>query len=353
MLESSLPVQLNRRVSRRSRPSLAAFTDSGYEPTLRPDDTVSTARSGPSKSSSPTATTTTTTLPHNSFGSRTGSVPRGPRNSATRRDPFNFDVASQLLAEDALIKDLNAPRNGGHGSIRSNNFSATRLKSPFEPMNGEPGNGTFSKSFSQNSKSRSGSSEYPQCGSVSRSATISSAWSGVSNRLFLESIRDAGIERPTNTFTEQFDKLARKHGIQTFPHDLRAEPERVSVPSASRGRSSSTASTLGGNKFWNKLLRRTPSTADVPKRHGSVRMALTHKHHPSNSELAAVGKGKRDSLKGMHLEDMIRLGGVAIFDLPLGLAPGDLLIPTCMHAAASFILNNGSLARDDVCWDKG
>ena len=48
-------------------------------------------------------------------------------------------------------------------------------------------------------------------------------------------------------------------------------------------------------------------------------------------------------MKGMHLEDMIRLGGVAIFNLPLGLAPGDLLIPTCMHAAASFILNNGEL----------
>ncbi|PUU75521.1 hypothetical protein B9Z19DRAFT_994223, partial [Tuber borchii] len=59
------------------------------------------------------------------------------------------------------------------------------------------------------------------------------------------------------------------------------------------------------------------------------------------SELAAIGRGKKDTLKGMHLEDFVRLGGVTPFVLPPELAPGDILIPTCMHAAAAFILNYG------------
>lgn len=337
MHESSLPVQLGRRVSRRSRPSLASFADSGYEP-------PGTSSYG-SKAS-------TALLPPRSL-SRNGTLTRAGMSSSVRLD---FDVASQLLAEDALIKDINAsrpdlnaprpPTAGKHPRLRSHSTIGP-LKSPFNPLDGE---GTYSRSYGRNSRS---TEEYDD-GSVSKSATISSAWSGVSNRLFLESIKDAGNERPTNCFTEQFDKLAKKHGIQPFPYDYRVEPESVSVSSASRGASSgATTPPLTGNRFWNRLLGRTPSTIDVSKKHGNIKMTLSSKRNPSLSDLAAVGRGKRDSLKGMHLEDMIRLGGVAIFNLPLGLAPGDLLIPTCMHAAASFILNNGELWFRGAWWGEG
>src|SRR5690606_24663907 len=99
---------------------------------------------------------------------------------------------------------------------------------------------------------------------------------------------------------------AKKHGIQPFPHDYKAEPTSVSVSSASVNPSSGESTpTLAGNRFWNKLLGRTPSTIDVSKQHGNIKMTLTKKRNVSISDLAAVGKGKRDSLKGMHLEDMI------------------------------------------------
>lgn len=152
-----------------------------------------------------------------------------------------------------------------------------------------------------------------------------------------------GNEREANEFTQQFDKLAKKHGIQPFPKDFKADPTSVSVSSASQNVSSgeSTPPTMRGNKLWNRLLRRTPSSMDVSKLHGNMKLTLSRRRNNEVSDLAAIGKGKRDSLKGMHLEDMIRLGGVAILNLPLGLSPGDLLIPTCIHAAASFLLNNG------------
>jgi hypothetical protein len=222
-------------------------------------------------------------------------------------------------------------------SYREPKINTMRLKRSSYPFtyDGEGSSGTIT------ANSRSGSSFYPRTNTVSRSATISSAWSGVSNRLFLESLRGAGNERQSNNFTDQFDKLAKKHGIQPFPHDYKAEPTSVSVSSASRDQSSGESTpTMHGNRFWNKLLGRTPSTIDVSKQHGNMKLTLTKRRHSGISDLAAIGRGKRDSLKGMHLEDMIRLGGVAIFNLPLGLAPGDLLIPTCIHAAAQFLLNN-------------
>ncbi|CCX09633.1 Similar to Probable Rho-GTPase-activating protein 6; acc. no. O43027 [Pyronema omphalodes CBS 100304] len=292
------------RTSRRSRPSLAALTDSGYEPS-------STVGYGKNM------------LPHSL--SRNTSSPNFIQMADREKD-----LRKHLLAD--MFTD---------GDERVHNPSATlrslRALSSFD-VDGEAA-GDSSGTIT----GRSGSSVHPKSSTISRSATISSAWSGVSNRLFMESVLGTGNEqRQTNDFTEQFDRLAKKHGIQPFPVDYKAEPTSVSVSSASREQSSGESTpTMGGNRFWNKLLGRTPSTVDVSKQHGNMKLTLTKRRHPNISDLAAIGRGKRDSLKGMHLEDMIRLGGVAIFNLPLGLAPGDLLIPTCIHAAAQFLLNNG------------
>ncbi|KAI5790146.1 hypothetical protein EDC01DRAFT_116607 [Geopyxis carbonaria] len=316
-MQDSFPVRT--RSSRRSRPSLAAFADSGYEPS-RPSRPISPLRNS--------------TLPQSY--TKNGTVTYAMDGLA---DPFDLGVASKLLSEDSLLKDPKASiRSRKVQTMRSFPFSIDGGEEPDTTSNGSGyGTGRFSNTFSKN-----GSSYNPKSTSISRSATISSAWSGVSNRLFMESVRDAGNQRQQNTFTEQFDKLAKKHGIQPFPHDYKAEPTSVSISSASRDHSSGDSTpSIPGNKFWNKLLRRTPSTIDVSKRHGNLKMSLTAKRNMSISDLAAIGKGKKDLLKGMHLEDIIRLGGVAIFNLPLGLAPGDLLIPTCMHAAATFILTHG------------
>ncbi|KAG0125881.1 hypothetical protein HOY82DRAFT_524933, partial [Tuber indicum] len=88
-------------------------------------------------------------------------------------------------------------------------------------------------------------------------------------------------------------------------------------------------------------MRRASANVDVSKHHGSMKLSLSRRRGSGISELAAIGRGKRDTLKGMHLEDFVRLGGVTPFVLPPELTPGDVRIPTCMHAAAAFILNYG------------
>ena len=311
------------RTSRRSRPSLAAFTDSGYEPSCPPTH----SRKSP-------------LLGRSSFTRNTNVL-----------DELDREFKSQLLTD--IFTDPASSHNPVSYRGPPMNHTMRSTPSPL-PSDAEPAVGSISSScggrggggtITANSNSngygygRSNSSVYPR--SISRSGTISSAWSGVSSRLFMDSTLGGGPAdaRQSNDFTVQFDRLAKKHGIQPFPHGCKGEPAVSSTPrDPSSGES---APALSGSRFWNRLLGRTPSTVDAPKLPGSAKLT---RRHPTVSDLAAIGRGKRDSLRGMHLEHMIRLGGVAIFNLPLGLAPGDLLIPTCIHAAAQFLLNNGKQA---------
>lgn len=292
------PLQPRRGPSRRSRPSLAAMADSGFQPSKPSSQNVS--RGG--------------TLPRSLFSNR-NILEEHPSETT---DSFDLGI---------LPKEKKASLRVSHSltmrSMRSFRFHLDGNKSV-------------------NSSTPTDSSAYPS-NTVSRSQTISSAWSGMSNRLFTESLSGPTSEKQTDVFTKQFDRLAKKHGIQTFPESFRTEPTSVSVSSASDANKSSGDSTpvLHGNKLWNRLLGRTPSTVDISKSYGNMKLSLGRKRGSSISDLAAIGRGKRDSLKGMHLEDMIRLGGVSPFSLPEGLSPGDLLIPTCMHASASYILQNG------------
>lgn len=242
-------------------------------------------------------------------------------------DSFDLGITSQLLGADSLPKERKS-------SVRGHSLTMRGMRSFRFHLDGN-----------RSVNSTTDTSTYPS-NSVSRSQTISSAWSGMSNRLFTESLSGATGEKQTDVFTGQFDKLAKKHGIQTFPESFKTQPTSISVSSASDANKSSGDSTpvLHGNKLWNRLLGRTPSTVDISKSYGNMKLSLGRKRGASISDLAAIGRGKRDSLKGMHLEDMIRLGGVSPFTLPEGLSPGDLLIPTCMHASASYILQHGEFS---------
>ena len=298
MQDTSRLARWNR--SSRSRPSLAAFSGSGYEPS------ASKEVSG------------NNTLPASI--SRNSSVLKELQD-----DPFDLGIASQLLGGDS-------PLNGRKASVRTQHRSV-RTTGPF-PLNAD-GEQTIGRSTVN-------SSYYASANTISRSQTVSSAWSGMSHRLFAESIGGTVTERSTDIFTKQFDKLARKHGIQPFPERDAEEPGTVSVSSTSQDRTPEEANgpPPTGNKLWNKLMRRTSANLDVSKHYGSMKLSLGRRR---GSELAAIGRGKKDTLKGMHLEDFVRLGGVTPFVLPPELAPGDILIPTCMHAAAAFILNYGRL----------
>lgn len=325
----TLPAHPERnRSSRRSRPSLAAFTDSGYAPTQR------SSQNQPYKQTSTIGRSQTRSTI--SFA-----VPVPDDRNADGSDPVDLGVASQLA--DESFASLRASLRGMSDIIRTYRGYDGPEESDTMRRNGgtarKDGTGRFA--HRPGPTNSSGSSQYPKASTISRSATISSAWSGVSNRLFVESLREPSSDAGHNTFTESFDKLARKHGIQPFPKDFSKELGSVSVSSGSRASSADSTSTLPGNKLWNKLLGRTPHTVDISKHHGNSKLSIRHRRKNSMGDLTGFVKGKRDMLKGMHLEDMIRLGGVAVFNLPRGLSPGDLLIPTCIHAAATHILNHG------------
>lgn len=214
-------------------------------------------------------------------------------------------------------------------------------------------------------ESTSGSSVYPHSTSRSRtsqdggsgsdhSSGLSSAWSTVSNRLFADVVADAvtSTQREPGLFTREYDKLARKHGLQPFPVGHMVEPSSASVSSVSVRKETEEIPKVivpqgpigKGTKILNRLLKRTESTKDISERsRRTLGHPLGHKRM-SVSDLTGIGRsGKKNHLRGLHLEDMVRLGGVCEFKLPEKMSPGQLLVPPCFHATGSYIFANGML----------
>ena len=192
----------------------------------------------------------------------------------------------------------------------------------------------------------------PNDGTNGGSSGKSSAWSTLSNRLFSNNTPNTvtPMQLEPSNFTKEYDKLARKHGLQPFPVGYMVEPSSVSVSSVSMkqevGGMAAIAVSHGpigkGARILNRLLKRTESTKDISER---SRRTLGHplgQKRMSVSDLVGMGRhGKKDHLRGLHLQDMIRLSGVCEFKLPAGMSPGRLLVPACFHATGTYILSNG------------
>jgi len=205
--------------------------------------------------------------------------------------------------------------------------------------------------------STSGSSVYPHStsndGTNGGSSRNSSAWSTLSNRLFSDNAPDTvtSTQLEPSNFTKEYDKLARKHGLQPFPVGHMAEPSSVSVSSVSVKRGTEEMAIVAiphgpigkGTRILNRLLKRTDSTKDVSER---GRRTLGHplgQKRMSVSDLAGMGRsGRKDHLRRLHLEDMVRLSGVCEFKLPEKMSPGRLLVPACFHATGTYLLGNGT-----------
>lgn len=257
-------------------------------------------------------------------------------------DPYDFDTAARLLGDNSLLLDPFAT-------------GRSPLKLPKKPPLLIPG-------LDGPGKSSSGSSVYPQSTSRSRSngtksSSEKSSWSAVGNRLFTDEVQATlkSNTREPGIFTAEYNELARKHGLQPLPAEHQVKPSDVSVSSISQGANSpnpspnanatggSPAGPLGkGARAINRMLKRTNSTKDISERsrktlgHPLGQKAVGIKH------LSGFRKKKKDGLLGMHLEDMVRLGGVCQLDLPEKMRPGSLLIPACFHATASYILDHGN-----------
>lgn len=328
-----------RRVSRRSRPSLAALKDSGYEP--RPSSRTTRRAS--------VAVFPTDSVPE--IGERNSSKPAPvpSRRSSTPAVGSNFDlsVAGQLFADGE--SKVNGTRRGSKGSLHSSNNSQLLISGLASQKSSAYG--TASDPNESASQLSSSTSEYVSTSSRHHSGnTSTSAFSGLSHRLFSEPSRSSAFnvnltqtQRDSVIFVKEYDVLAKKLGLQPFPVGFQALPASASVSSLTNnttdsGGSSTTKGIFGSNtkidRFLSKVLRRSGSSRDLSNQGLRPRRV-------SMGDLTALARGKRDTLKGMHLEDIIRLGGVCEFVLPRKLAPAPLLIPTSIHAAASFILAHG------------
>lgn len=235
--------------------------------------------------------------------------------------------------------------NGGRGKTeRKNNGRANDRDGPIAKV--------------MEAASASGSSIYPNsmpndgAETNANSSEGDSAWSTLSHRLFTDNVPEATIstQREPSSFTKEYDKLARKHGLQPFPAGHMADSSSASVSSISVKRDKEKSFTgpdsnspMGkGARILNRLLKRTESTKDISER---SRRTIGHplgQKRMSVSDLAGMGRsGRTDHLKGLHLEDMVRLNGVCEFKLPEQMSPGKLLVPACFHAAAQYLLANG------------
>lgn len=277
----------------------------------------------------------------------------------TRKEDSYYQLPS-VISNDILI-DIPVEVRPARDTRRSKG-SLKRVPSfPFPDLEGGAGAGGNVGEGAVGA-SASGSSVYPHSTSRSRSSHDggatknssgnSSAWSTLSNRLFSDIAPDTvtSTQPEPGVFTKEYDKLARKHGLQPFPAGHMVDPSSASVSSVSVKRDRDEIPTITvphgpigkGTRILNRLLKRTDSTKDVSeKSRKALGHPLGHKRM-SVSDLAGMGRaGRKDHLRGLHLEDMVKLGGVCEFKLPEKVAPGMLLVPACFHATANYLLMNG------------
>lgn len=315
----------------RSRPSLAALKDSGYQPGQNIQKQQQ-RKSLPAMAlmSPPEA--------------GEGPLRKFPEKNTVTKEDFDRDLVSTMVngvAGGRPAHQRRASRNSlssgtsqvlisGLASRRSTRYSTTT-------------NSATESSTSENSTEYLSSSSHNQ--SYASKGTRSSEWSGMSHRLFREpagpGLGLTETQRDATMFVREYNSLAKKHGLQAFPAGFQADPSSRSVSSltdsTARSISGSAKGLFGqsrGARLLGRLLKRTSSTRDLSKDNAGPRRV-------SIGDLTAMAMGRKDTLKGMHLEEIIRLGGVCEFALPRKLAPGPLFVPTSFHAAASFILAHG------------
>jgi hypothetical protein len=161
------------------------------------------------------------------------------------------------------------------------------------------------------------------------SRITSTTWSTVSNRVFTNSSQST--ERDALEFLAEYNRLGSKHGLPRICHD---------IPSTVAAGTSPPPTQPPVSWLFRKLLRKASSGHAV--RHCS-NLRLTR--NSSVSDIALLGRGRKDILKDRTLEDIARLSGESVFLLPAGSASGPLTIPSCFSATGMFILQHGETVR--------
>ncbi|KAJ2902189.1 RhoGAP domain-containing protein [Zalerion maritima] len=134
---------------------------------------------------------------------------------------------------------------------------------------------------------------------------------------------DSDVVEDRDSLVKEYNRLARKHGIRT----LQTTQSQQSPPKETGTiRRSWFPRTLFGQSWPN----RKPSSQEYK---------ATHHEKRSLSDLTLQLKvSKRDTLKGHHLDGLVRLCGRSMLYLPEEYAPGELSLPTCLRAPAQYLV---------------
>ena len=186
--------------------------------------------------------------------------------------------------------------------------------------------------------------------SVPVSRLTSMTWSTVSHRILSDS---SGSSRKMGAsfYRDEYNKLAERHRLP----QLKAAPDGMSrrplVMASNLGaeirddldddkHSQTKTTTKTHHQGWlaRKLFRRSSSTY-------TLRAKTTYKPISKKKSFGGIpilsDVVHNNTLKGKSLEELSRLGGLSVFELPPDFAVDKLILPTCLSAAATYLYQHG------------
>ena len=180
---------------------------------------------------------------------------------------------------------------------------------------------------------------------ISRMASMS--WSTISHRILSNSSSSSRASRASE-FKLDYNILAEEHGLPllvgessgTLLTRTRIVHANLAMCSEEGSNSSQTKVTRKSHHGWlaRKIFRRSSSTY-------TLKAKTSYKPLKRKKSLASLHllseSGPSNILLGRTLEGLCRLGGLGIVVLPSEFAIDKLILPTCLSATATYILQHG------------
>ncbi|KAK5663119.1 hypothetical protein OQA88_6536 [Cercophora sp. LCS_1] len=161
---------------------------------------------------------------------------------------------------------------------------------------------------------------------------------------------DTDDVRDRPEFAQEYNRLARKHGVRPLPFDgPEASPVSCSPSPHPEARPELTFQQGGLSPqqprrgWFSRTFLRPVSGASHAS---SAKSDKKVRHKRSVSDMAMhIVKNKRDILKDEDLQSLVRLCGKSMLYLPSEYAPGSLVLPTCFRATAQYLVQHAADTR--------
>ena len=186
--------------------------------------------------------------------------------------------------------------------------------------------------------------------SNTESRLTSMTWSTVSHR-FLSGSSGSSRTIGASFYRDEYNKLAEKHGLpqlEAAPDGTSHRPLIMAVRLVAEIQddiddekyTQKKTTTKPYHQGWlsRKLFRRSSSTYTLKAKttYKPISKKKSFGGLPSLSEV-----GHKNTLKGKSLEELSRLGGLSVFELPPDFAVDKLILPTCLSATATYLYQHG------------